>query len=939
MIEFTCSVCGKSYSFSERFAGRKMVCVDCKNDLVVPESSTTQPTTLPTSVSSSSTPPPIITASISDPESLSLPSEIEPAQNDDAKFAATSDTSDAIDTALLAAVFTDKIQDKREEIARKKIPPSLPKTKEIEITPKKKIISVELLLVGLLVFVFLGVAIYFIFIFDWLGVDARVELLKQLEDRRINTTIAIGKKESEAESLRVRSFGSWASTCDAIDSFIMTMGDIDVKNRDVLELDWNIALDTINESGKQQLAEVRDTIKYSIPAAEANLSKLKLQVKEDAAKAEADELATDVATRDVINLREEESFYAAEITKLQQRISDLPKERPNVSFPVFDKEKLPPREDTVRLSKDWTEEYYNQFTFLTTNEGNCFTTFDGMRRLFGNRSLRVTLFAREPITIQFPNNYRTKNELKISRTFNMAMRFPDLTDAIMVGEERDTGQFSEIRIRFINAAGHIDFKTKSREYCDAIFYSGRGKFIAIEFSLEGDEFWIRSDNFDKTKLPKIADQKNEHVLTEEEIKAMINESKALEREREAEVLSFFNHVDRVEFRLIPVSKRTTFWIDGIAVSDNFAQTKIDLVRANSLRRELQKLEQENRQKRRQRSAFNSLSQIKGFQAWQQPEQPEIDPNSLDSINEQNINYAQNNTTPTTQTKPTTKPNNDNKTTNKPEETIDLNVLDKSKSAFFKWVLNDANGRIKASYRGRVFTFNRNAKLPDEFEDYEIVQVSISDYKITEQQLDWIVSFDKIKRLDLSNVGLRDSDVLKLSVLTLLEALNLANNKLTYESLPALKVLVNLRELDLSKIATSVNGIDSLGAFRSLVSLNLSNSVFDSTDLNYCITLTNLEVLNLSGTKVGDRVTGIMQMLGKLREVNLSRTRISNKAIDSLIEHEGIEVLWLDGLELDDGCLDSLGKIKNLKSVSAQKTKITNNGIKQKLNNTKINFKL
>ncbi|MDR2346402.1 MAG: hypothetical protein LBE18_10075 [Planctomycetaceae bacterium] len=949
MIEFTCPNCSKSYSLSERFAGRQMICADCKNKITVPSISVTQTNSNSDSnsnsvLSSISVPPPFLNNKpLTDLSPLpEFKSNTEVSQTDDThqNFEAAITTNDA-ETALLAAVFTDKIQDKRNAEMRSKIPPPAPSKKILEPLPRKKFISTELIIFVTIMLLFAGTAVYFILFFDWLEPDMRIDLLNQLEDRRIKTTIAISGKESEIETLRVRSLRSWTSACNAIDTFIMTVGNIDMKNRDVLELDWNIALDTINESGKKQLAVVRDEIKNSIPSAELNLSKLKLQASEDVAKAETDELATDTAIHDAINLRAELQFYETEISKLKQQISNAPDDRPTVSFPSFDKKSLPPRE-TIKLNNDWTEEYYNQFAFSEVYQGNYFTTFDGIRRLFGNRSLRITLVEKSPITVRFPTDNITANELKIVRTFNFAMRFPDLTDAIMVGEERNPGQFSEIQIRFINKAGQIEFKTKSREYCDAIFYSGRGKFVSIEFSLEGDEFWTRLDNFDKLKLTNLSEKKEQNELTEEEIKAMTNEAQASEIERETAMLNFFKQIDSIEFRLIPVSKRTTFWIDGIAVSDKKNRKKIDLVQANLTKRTLQELEQDYRKKRRQRSVMHSLSQISGFQNWQQDtEQPEIDPLSANSSRDKIQYESDKNTTSTASKEPAAK--NPIKTNNtEPKNTAadnNKNTINNEKERLFKWVLNDAKGRIKASYNNRLFTFGNNAKLPDNVNDYNIEQISIANYKITEAQLDQIVKFITIKRLELESVGLNNSDVLKLSVLKSLEMLSLANNQLTYEALPAIKTLQKLRELNLSGIRMSVDGIDSLGVLRSLVSLNLSKAEFDSNDLNYCATLTNLEILNLSGTKVGDRVTGIMQMLNKLKEINLSKTNISNRAIDSLFPLNNLEILLLDEVELDNDCLESMGKIANLKTVSARKTKITKEGIQQKLPNTKIKFNL
>jgi Leucine-rich repeat (LRR) protein len=896
-----------------------MVCTGCKKDIIVPEISTatnqnlkTPPTPTTPNLPPNLPPTPPPTPNFNAELSASLDELPETKSDNLPVLSAVADAANDAETALLAAVFTDKIQDKREAAARAKVPPQLP-TKNKDVTPEKKFLSSELIIIVTILLIASGAAVYFIFFFDWLGVDERVNLLKQIEERRVKTSIAIGNKDSEVEALRVQSLEAWTAACNAIDTFVMTMGDIDVKNRDALELDWNIALNAISESGKQQLITARDDIKKSIPAAETNLSKLKSQSTEFVTKAEESEQATDTAILDAIKLRAELKFYEAEIVKLKQQIADLPNERPSVSFPVFDKDSLAKEnETTVKLNSDWTEEYYNKFKFTAVHQDNYFTTFDGMRRLFGNRSLRVTLFERMPITINFPNNNRTKNDLDIARTFNFAMRFPDLTDAIMVGEERDTGQFHEIRIRFINDAGHVEFKTKSREYCDAIFYSGRGKFVVIGFSLEGDAFWTRADNFDKVKLSKITEKKDKRELTDDEIKAMVDEAKASERDREAAVLAFFTQVDRVEFVLTPVSSRTTFWVDGIAVSGDFERAKIDLAQANSAKRELQKMEREIRKKRRQRSVMYSLSQIKGFRE-RQPDQ------------------ADNSDNP-----PSTETNNENVSVDGGANG-DGSVMDKKE--FFKWITEETKGEIKARYRNRTVTFGREAKLPDDVESYEVEQISIANFKITETQLDKIVSFKTLKRLDLNGAGLRDFDLVKLSVLDSLEVLSLANNQLTFEALPALKTLLKLRELDLSGIRTSVKGIDSLGTFKSLVKLNLSNSGFDSTDLNYCVTLSNLEVLNLSGTRVGDRVTGIMQMLGKLREVDLSRTRISNGAIEPLTKHTGIEILRLDNANVDDNCLEAIGKITNLKSVSAKKTKITANGIEKTLNDTKIRFDL
>ncbi|MDR2762946.1 MAG: hypothetical protein LBB88_10115 [Planctomycetaceae bacterium] len=923
-----------------------MVCSNCKKNITVSPSNSPSAQSTRSTPPTPPSPPTLSTSPAFDYLNLTSELSLEDLETDinsneinssiDSPESSTSIITNDAETALLAAVFTGKIQDKKEADIRAKIPPPAPK-KIQNITPKKKLVSRELIIFVTIILLLAGITVYFTLFFDWLGKDERVELLQKLENYRIKTTIAIGNKDSEIESLRVKSINSWTSTGDAIDAFIMTIGDIDTKNRDVLELDWNLALNTINESGKQQLIAIRDEIKNSIPAAETNLSKLKSQTNQDAKNAEKNESEIDTAINDTNNLRAELQFIETEIDKLKQQIKNSPDDRPTATFPIFDKKNIPPKNTAASLDNDWTEEYYNQFTFAESHEGNYFTTLDAMRRLYGNRSLRITLIEREPISILFPSSNQTNNNLQLARTFKFAIRFPDLTDAIMIGEEKYAGQFNEIKIKFSNESGHVEFITKSRDYCDAVFYSGRGKFVVIEFSLEGDEFWKRIDNFNNSKLTKIIEQQNKRELTDDEIKAMTDESKSSELDREKKALEFFTQINNIEFKLTPTSKRTTFWLDGICIADNSIRSKLELVRAIATKKELQILEHENRKKRRQRSVFHSLSQIKGFQNWQPPEQPEIDPTSTDPNNDKIKYESENNSTNSTNKTNTKPPTESDKTEKKPDAETNNKILQKGKSAFFKWIINDVGGRIKASSEGRVFTFWKGTKIPDDVENYIIEQVSIANYSISTAQLDRIAELKTLKKLDLENVGLKNSDMIKLSVLDSLEILNLSNNQLTYEALPAIKTLRKLQDLNLSGIKMSVNGIDSLGSFRSLVSLNLNAADFDSADLNYCITLANLEILNLSGTKVGDRVTGIMQVLTNLKEIDLSKTRISNKAIDSLITLNNLEIIKLDSTSLDENCLESLGKIKNLKSVSIKNTKISQENIRKKLPNTKIKF--
>jgi hypothetical protein len=816
-----------------------MMCTGCKTSIVVPKItepiSPVKPPPLPVQFQTPPFPtpplpaPPFPTPPLSTPplpvSSSTVPSPFE-------LPASPANVPD--DLAILTYVFEEKLQEKqqkKEELPTQP-PPVLPTVnKENEPETKKKF---SFLYWGSFTLIFLsliGIVFFLIFYIDWRSPDLRPEILEKITQHKLQSLIEARNKEIESETLRLRSLELWNQAGESADALIVTLGKDDNTKRENRET-----------TTEQHLNDLDNMIQTAVRQA----------------------AETEIRRKNVLHnagiYRAESQFFQERETELQEQIRQFPNDRSHFAMPVFNTEKqMVSAEESVMLGSDWTEHHFGQLNFSGIHADRFYAMFDTIKRLYGDKSLRVTMLERSPITISFFENVAKNNLIipEIAGCFTFSICFPEITDLLRIGNNADIGKVGSIRVRFVYSSGHIDFETVSPRYCNALFYDACGKFVSVEFPLTGDMFWKRTEQFEGSQ-------------TESDKKT----------------------IDHIEIRLTPLSNRTIFWLDGIALTEKISREPYDL-----LRMEIQQTDIRNRVKE-----FFKL---------------------------QNSNNNSN--------------GNSNSDSNSDSNSGDLNTSTESKSGkadsinrLFQWVLQKAHGKILIRYGGTVLSLDSQKPVPNFDETVIIEEIDLSGFRnFPEEHLNQLGHLKTIKRLNLSRTGLKNENLIKLATLISLESLNLAENELTYAGLSAIRTLKKLKELNLDTIKPDVEGIDAIGSLISLRSLSLSRSGIDNSDLMYLLPLAELETLNLSSTKIGDKGLPICRVFTELRLLDLSKTRITDNGLVSLIPLRNLRELKLNGTVLSNACLKNLGKIQGLEIISVFNTAITKDGVRQEFSPSKF----
>jgi len=171
-------------------------------------------------------------------------------------------------------------------------------------------------------------------------------------------------------------------------------------------------------------------------------------------------------------------------------------------------------------------------------------------------------------------------------------------------------------------------------------------------------------------------------------------------------------------------------------------------------------------------------------------------------------------------------------------------------------------------------------------------LSLAGTNIDDEGIDYFLSLNQIKHLDVSDTLITDDGVLKLSRFVSLESLNLSKNKkITAKSLNHLKSLKNISCLNLKQ--NSINyGLKHLSSLYNLKILNLSYSqITDKSFENFYSP--SLETMDVSwNTKITDKVLAHFKLMPSLKTLNLRGTNISKNALDEFIkEREDVEVFF------------------------------------------------
>lgn len=1024
MIAFDCPTCGKHFSFSDRFAGRNMICSGCKSDIVVPEPAEEELQIAPQpeeeyrladnsdqdlqlaedsrteyqiaeeskTVENAVVPPPVLSPPLPPPPPMTPPAPVHatgnsvsafppppfpdalgadplgphvsmssgppippplppnpgdplsggtlppdfPASFDSAlsfgppdlgylppapapgsdPFASLPTASPAeADAGLLAYVFEEKHQDQQQSQSTSADPVPVAKRPEEPSVWKKNLLFWGG--IGLVLSLVLGLGLYLILYVDWRKPDERLAVIERLMQQKNQAIIVSKQKETETENLRLRALDQWNAAGETVDAFIMTQGELDDKRLDLLDMDKTLKLHAGNENLVKQLTPKREEIAGAIQIVEERLAKLRGQIVDGVKKASENEISADDAFLDSRLSLEESKYCDKEIEELRGQVERFPNERSPVRVELFDKEKNRiSADDVLKLDRDWTEYHFKEFSFPDSPPERFAAVFDGVRRLHGNKSLRISILERVSINLRFPGPENARTSHGTVGFMSFSLRFPEVRDPIVTGHSLETGRIGEMRVRFGNSAGYVQFQTISPRYCESIFYDARGKYITVEFPLEGDSFWQRSDHFDMSKFDE----------TDDSIDSMLAGQELPSGENRPNEKSFFSKIDWGEIRISPLSDQTTLWIDGISLTEKQTRAPYDLLRSETLQKDLREREKDFLMKRRPAPRLSSiLSATQGGTPPGNTDEIEfIDPDAKND-----------------------KPGDAEKPAEPVEKDAGPAALEfegtgeERMRKLFRWALQTGNGRIKARRGNQVLSFGPKSTVPDSLDGVLVEEIDLTGFRqLNEDQLSQIGMLKELKRLNLSRTSLKNRDIVKLSALDSLESLNLSGNELSFEAMPALRTLKKLTELNIDDIRTSVDGIDALGQLPALRSLSMSRSGIDGADLTYLLPLADLETLDISSTRIGDRGLTTVRAFNSLQTLNISKTRISNKALESLDILEKLKALQMDGTSLDDGCLEAIGKIPNLESVSALNTKITQDGIRKTLGNAWVGkFKL
>jgi hypothetical protein len=845
-----------------------MICTGCRSSLVVPKIeehvSPVKPPPLPIQSRSVLPTPPLSIPPISPLPDLSsdVPSPFELPV-----LPATDPITNQDDLAILAYVFEEKQQEKQLEKEKNKeklspqtppIPPAVNQKTEPETQKNSSFlyrVSLVLTFLG-----FVGIGIFLICYIDWRSPDPRPALLEKITQHKFQTLIEAKNKEIESETLRLRSLELWNQAGESIDALIVTLGKNNTK-RENKEI-----------TAEQQLNDIDNMIQTAVhQAAETEIRRKN-------------------TIRDAQIYRTENQFFEEQEIKLQEQIRQFPNDRSYIAMPIFDTEnEAVPAEEPIMLGSDWTENHFSQLNFPGITANRFYAAFDAIKRLYGDKSLRITSLEQVPITVSFFEDV-AKNKAKNNAANNLitpehaecfafSIRFPETAELLRIGSDADIGKVGAFRIRFVYSTGHIDFETVSLRYCNALFYDACGTFIPVEFPLTGDSFWKRTDQFEDSK-------------TEWNKQLTKQLGKQLSKEP----------IDHIEICLTPLSNRTTFWLDGIALTEKISREPYDLLRA-----EIQQTEIRNR--------------VKEFFKLQ---------NSNDNSN--------NNSDALTESESTSNNNlsDNNNTAKNSGRELPKTIETDSRNRLLRWVLQDAHGTILVRRGDTVLALDSQKPIPELSETTIIEEINLTGFRnITEEHLNQLGNLKTIKRLNLSRTGLKNKNLIKLATLTSLESLNLADNELTFAGLPAIRTLKGLRELNLDGIKPEVDGIDAIGTLTSLRSLSLSRSGMDNSDLIYLLPLAELEILNLSSTKIGDKGLPIFRVFTELRLLDLSNTRITDNGLVSLIPLRNLRELQLNDTALSNACLNNLGKIQRLETISVSNTAITKDGVRKELSPEKF----
>jgi Leucine-rich repeat (LRR) protein len=297
---------------------------------------------------------------------------------------------------------------------------------------------------------------------------------------------------------------------------------------------------------------------------------------------------------------------------------------------------------------------------------------------------------------------------------------------------------------------------------------------------------------------------------------------------------------------------------------------------------------------------------------------------------------------------------------------DLIKVLKQKSADKETAAKKKNVTSQANAIERIEKLGGSARVDPDQPDRPIVYVHLGLSKVTDDDLELLVAFPKLRELDLNgtkitnaglvhlkaltnlkrlvlsaNIDITDTGLANLRGLTRLEWLNLCITRATDAGLVHLRDLKALEYLQLRLTNISDAGLVHLKELKALNHLELSMTGIGDAGLAHLAELTNLKELELADTKVTSAGLVHLKGLTNLRSLDLHAyhskpsafmlKNFPNSNCSPQIEDDGLkhlsglkklEHLDLEGNNVTDVGLVHLVRLPMLSTLRVEKTKVT-----------------
>ena len=189
------------------------------------------------------------------------------------------------------------------------------------------------------------------------------------------------------------------------------------------------------------------------------------------------------------------------------------------------------------------------------------------------------------------------------------------------------------------------------------------------------------------------------------------------------------------------------------------------------------------------------------------------------------------------------------------------------------------------------------------------RLSFAGTKITDEAIDKLVYFPKLKHLDLSNTAITNAGLEKLNKLSSLTTLSLGNTKVDLGRALTVAKELGVKELDVSGIGIADGDLNKDLPIYPELSLKLShNSVTDAGIAKLLKSSVRLKKLDLSDTDIDGSSLVATNCPSKL---NLDRTKITDANLDQILSMGFCRDVSIRSTSITAAILPSVARCQNL----------------------------